>query len=359
MNKRITTRIGKYRENSKLASTYLHEDISWLGRCYYALNPHATDTGRLASKASQFWCGLQIQNVPVDEGDVEYAPVKQCFVADDDFFIGEADYSKNETWGTAFITGDAALLAAVSDVTRDFHGHNASKFFGLLYEEIVKSTLEGLEWVHKTINSAIRNLSKRTNHGANYNMGAQVLLDTMGIENVIKAKKLLNLPSQWSLLKVTTYLLEQFDKTYPIVRGQYHDYIKSQVSGTGFLIGPTGWTRRCFGKPQVAKRDLNAYVAHPPQSLGAMLLNKAFNRIFREVWLPNPTNFRMNAQIHDSVLFQYRKGHEHLAWQVADCMAAETPVTDIFGKTRIMRVPVDLKGRAERWSEIKALKKIA
>jgi hypothetical protein len=37
-------------------------------------------------------------------------------------------------------------------------------------------------------------------------------------------------------------------------------------------------------------------------------------------------------------------------------MIAKTPITDIFGKTRVMTVPVDLKGGAARWSEITTLK---
>lgn len=361
LNKRIVDSIVNYRENSKLKSAYYKEGIAWKGRCYYALNPHGTDTGRLASRESQFWCGLQIQNIPRDgeDGDVS---VKECFVSDPDFYYGEADYAQAEARDTAYLSGDTNLIAAVDDVTKDFHGLNASAFFGVPYDEIVKSgpviDQEGniIEWVHKTLNKALRDLSKRTNHGANYNMGPQVMLDTMGIKKVLEAKRLLRLPEKYSPLDVTTHLLIVYAKTYPVVKGDYYDSIIAMVSTNHLLVGPTGWSRYCFGSPKTNKRHLNSYVAHPSQSLNAMTLNRAVLNVFQNVWMQNPTDFKLCAQIHDSILFQYRKTREDLVWKVRDQMIIPTPVRDTFGITRILTVPVDVKGGAERWSDVKSLR---
>ncbi|CAM6053483.1 unnamed protein product [Sphagnum tenellum] len=360
LNKRILSEITTYRESSKLNGSYFKEGVTWNGRVFYALNPSGTDTGRLASRESQFWCGFQIQNIPSDEAEDDTSMVfKDCLISDPGFLLGEADYSQNEARGTAYLSGDTALLKAVEDITKDFHGLNASDFFGIPYESIVRSEYSETElrWIHKTVNNAIRKLSKRTNHGANYNMGAGVMLDTMGIENVLQAKQLLKLPNSWTLLQVTTHLLAVFDKTYPVVRGPWYDKVKSDVKNTGFLVGPTGWTRRCFGDPYKNKRDLNAYAAHQPQSLGAMLLNEAFIKVFNEIWLPNQEDFKLCTQIHDSLLFQYREGREDLAWKVADCMKNKTEIIDTFGIKRTMTVPVDLKGNGRRWSNLKALKR--
>lgn len=358
LNQHILKRIEDYREGSKLRGSYFKDSIPWKGRCFYALNPHGTDTGRLASRESQFWCGLQIQNIPRDgdEGDVT---VKEAFDADPDFYFGEADYEQAETRDTAHITGDKRLLEKVSDPSIDFHGSNASDFFGIPYEKIVKSTFdeEFQEWVHKTLDKPLRDLSKRTNHGANYNMGENVMVDTMGLARVIKAKQLLGLPSAWKPAKVTAYLLERFAQTYPVVRHDYQEWIKTTVSTSGLLVGATGWTRRCFGSPKSNKRHLNSYVAHCPQSLNAMMLNQAYLKVFYEVYLPNSKDFKLCAQIHDSILFQYRKGYEHLAWAVADCMVIPTPVTDIFGISRVLRVPVALKGNGTTWSNVETLRR--
>jgi DNA polymerase I-like protein with 3'-5' exonuclease and polymerase domains len=356
LNKKIIERIVSSRENSKLRGSYYKEGIPWNGRCFYALNPHGTDTGRLASRESQFWCGLQIQNIPVDSEDG--GSVKEAFVADDGFLFGEADYSQAESRDTAYISGDLALIAAVDDVSKDFHGTNASAFFGVPYEEIVSSRYdeEIEEWIHKTINKALRDLSKRTNHGSTYNMGAGVMLDTMGIEKVLAAKKLLKLPSKWSLLQVTGHLLDVFAQTYKVVKGEYQQHITHAVDTTGLLVGATGWTRRCFGRPKSNKRDLNSYIAHPSQSLNAMTLNKAYLKVFQNIYLPNPKDFKLCAQIHDSILFQYREDRIDLAFRVKEEMRVPILVKDIFGKVRELVVPVDLKGGAKRWSEVSAIR---
>lgn len=359
LNKRILDSIVTVREGSKLKSSYFKPGIPWFGRCFYALNPHGTDTGRLASRESHFWCGLQIQNIP-REGEDGDVTVKECFVADDGFYFGEADYSQAEARDTAYLSGDVNLIAAVDDPTKDFHGKNASEFFGIPYEEIINSywNEEFEEYVHKVLNKPVRQVSKNTNHGANYNMGGQVMVDTMKIEKVLAAKRMLKLPSNFTPLMVTNYLLTSYAKTYPTVKGPWYDKVTNDVRSTGLLVGPTGWTRRCFGKPWNNKSDLNALVAHPPQSLNAKTLNKAYLNIFRSIYLNNPKDFKLCAQVHDSVLFQYRIGREDLLWQVYDNMIIPTQVKDTFNITRTLTVPVDMKGGAERWSDIKGMRRI-
>jgi hypothetical protein len=186
-------------------------------------------------------------------------------------------------------------------------------------------------------------------------MGAQVMLDTMGIENVLRAKRLLNLPYSYSLLDVTQYLLDKYAKTYHVVKGPWYEKCKSDVSGSNMLVGPTGWTRYCFGNPLKNKRDLNRYVAHPPQSLNAQTLNKAYMKVFYEVWMPNQNDFRLGPQIHDSIHFQYRIGRKDLALKVKEKMEMDIPVKDTFGKVRVLRVPVDLKGEHVRWGSLKKI----
>lgn len=356
LNERILKRVKIYREERKLFSSYVGKDITWKDRLLYSLNPHGTDTFRQASKESAFWCGIQIQNIPRDKPEIQ---IKDMFISDPDFLFGEGDYAQNETWGTAFMSGDQKLIETISDRSKDFHGINASAFFGVPYEEIVKSSWlqEEAEWLHETLDKALRDLSKRTNHGTNYNMTAQVLLDTMGIKNVMRAKRLLGLPEHMTLKQVCQYLLNKFDETYPIVRGENYTWIKNEVKGSGLLVSPPvnglRWTRKCFGDPSKNKHDMNAYAAHRPQNLAAVALNYAYRRVFYDVWLPNKSDFKLGPQIHDSIVFQYRIDREDLPFKVKSCMEFEIPVTDIFGTVRILQVPVDLKGNASTWSGVK------
>lgn len=337
--------IEDVRKDRKLISSYLKEEMTLDNRFLYQLNPHGTTTGRLASAEHHYWCGLQIQNIPARRTDIRY---KSVFQADPGFLFGEGDFEQAESRDTAYLSGDPKLIEAVES-TRDFHSLNAAAFFGVAYELIYDDA------VKKAVDTVLRDLSKRTNHGANYNMGAKIMLNTMGIKNVLRARDLLGLPKSWSLLDVTQYLLDQFSKTYSVVKGQWYDYVKYQVETHKLLVGPTGWTRYCFGHPAKSKRDLNAYVAHPPQSLNALTLNEAWWQVFVEVALKEPTDFKLCAQIHDSILFQYRVGRIDLLHKVAKLMVFPVQVVDCGGISRQLIVPVAMKGESNIWSEIKKI----
>jgi hypothetical protein len=367
------------------------------GRILYALNPHGTDTGRLASREHHFWTGLQIQNIPVGK------TVKQTICSDEGFYLGECDLEQAESRDTANIVGETDLIAAVSG-TRDFHSVNASAFFGRPYESIYDDS------ARKTKDKPLRDLSKRTNHGANYNMGSGVIVDTMGLDKIWMAKKLLQLP-YIQPEAIGEHLLTVFHLKYPKIRGSiairyaevqrhlhlptytnklfapgtYYASVAYEVTTTRRIVSRAfhhtelnlrifgssaeaikgyvergDWTRFCFGKPDSNKLDLNSLVAHCPQSLNARTLNEAFLKVFYEVALPNPSRFRLHAQIHDSILFSYQYGYENLANQVRSCMEIPVTVRDISGTYRTFTVPAALKlgklkdgtlVRAKYWSE--------
>lgn len=371
----------------KLKSTYLRTSADaekdgeggakeFCGRILYALNPHSTDTGRLASKEHHFWTGVQIQNIP------RGPEVKRTLCADDGFLIGECDLKQAESWDTAYITGDNNLIAAVNS-ERDFHSTNASAFFGVPYENIFNDS------TRKTLDKKLRDLAKRVIHGASYNMGALVLIDTMGIDKVWEAARILKLPRGWNLEDIAEYLLTVFHIRYSQIRGPialrssnvrqylnlpgctnkhyspgtYYSSVANAVATSKLLVSRAfhatrfnldhfeageyikhgDWTRYCFGNPEKNKLDLNSYVAHGPQSLNARTLNEAWLRVFYEVALREPTDFRLHAQIHDSILFSYREGRADLADRVKECMEIPVTIRDISGVVRTFTVPADLK----------------
>lgn len=345
----------------KIKSTYLRTDEDadkkgeggakeFKGKILFSLVPHGTDSGRLASREHHFWCGLQLQNMPA--GNL----VKQTLKAPAGFYFGESDLEQAETRDTAFITGDTNLISAVTS-DRDFHSHNTFAFFGVPYESVYDPVLK------KVINKALRNLAKRVNHGANYNMGPDVMVDTMGEKAVYEAARLLNLPKGMTARDITTYLLNQFAKTYPVVRHDYQEWVIATVCATHMLVGATGWTRYCFSDPRKSKPALNSYIAHNPQSLNAMVLNKAFMRVFYDIAI-NPTYapyFRLVGQIHDSIPFFYHEDHLYLPDMVKERMEIPVRITDIKGVEREFTVPAALKIgkldkegnliRARYWSE--------
>lgn len=379
LNARILQHIIDNRKARKSVSTYLttgEKAKEFKGRILFALNPDGTDTSRLASKEHHFWCGYNIQN------QTRGPSIKQTYIADPGFKFAEVDLSKAETWDTAYLSGDKGLIEAVNSV-QDFHAINAHRFFGTPYEEIFDDETQ------KILDKILRDLAKRTNHGSTYNMGAYVLIDTIGLEKIFTAKRILELPRFYTAMQVADHLIEAFHKAYPRIRSVYHTGVIEEVNTTGYLKSKAmhwlpetevneatltfanvnyeklialpeygAWTRRCFGKPDKSRHQRNSLIAHGPQSLNAQTLNKAWLRVFKDVAIhpEHAPNFKLCAQVHDSIFFQFRIGHEYLCEMVKERM--EIPVT-LKGYDDVIRtftVPADIKAGpdgkgADYWSE--------
>lgn len=342
LNERILGDLVSLREARKLQSTYFKEEKFWNGRLFYRLNPAGTDTGRLASSESSFWCGLQIQNIP--RGD----SVKQCIIADDGWELCEIDKEQSEARCVAYLAGEQTLIDLVES-PHDYHSWNAAAFFGVPYERIYDESRK------KTLDKVIRDLSKRTNHGANYNMGPDVMLDTMGPKLVSKAKVTLKLPASFSLRKVCQFLLDRYSATYPGVKGKYYDSLIAGWRKTSMYISPRGWVRVFFGDPTKAKHHLNALVAHPSQNLSVDIINEEFYNIWHaQIYGELRGIIRVKAQIHDSILFQIRPSHRSWAAKIEETyMRTKVTITGADGKTRIMTIPNAVSDLAVRWSDTK------
>lgn len=381
-NARIINSIIAVRKARKLVSTYLTEGKEFIfmnentERFLFSIRPHGTDTSRQSSREHPFWCGANMQNIP--RGKV----VKQTFVADEGFAFCEVDLEQAESRDTAYISGDENLITNV-EYSPDFHCSNASAFFGIPFEELYDAK------ENKVLNKPIRQLGKPVNHGANYNMGEYVLIDTMGEENIIKAKLLLKLPKAWGYKQVATHLLEQFHKAYPKIKKVYYRGVIEEVITTGLIASKAvhwdwqlsrniteqdkrsmdsqwqslqgkSWTRRVFSDPIKSKHALNSYIAHPPQSLNAQTLNKAFLSVFNDLSMSPKysSNIKVMLQIHDSILFQYRIGHEYLIDMVRERMQIPVTIKAYDGQVRTFVVPAEAKygsaserGYAKYWSE--------
>jgi DNA polymerase I-like protein with 3'-5' exonuclease and polymerase domains len=371
VNERILTKVTKIREVKKRKSTYLRTDADikrnkdgtpaanskgskhYKGFWLYSINPHGTDTGRNASGEHQYWCGANVQNVETGPA------VKQIVRAFSGFRFAEVDLEQAESRDTAHIAGSEPLIAAVSG-TRDFHSVNASAFFGTPYTEIYDDT------ARKTKNKKLRDLAKRVNHGANYNMGAGVLIDTMGEDKIWEAARLLGLRGM-NPKQIAEYLLERFHTTYPELKRDYYASVIREVLTTRRIVSRAihwingnlteaqiksgiengDWTRYCFGQPDKNKLHLNSYVAHCPQSLNARTLNEAFMKVFYEIALPHAGEFCLHAQIHDSILCSFKEGRHDLVQRVKELMEIPVSVRGVDGKTRTFTVPAAIKAGSD------------
>lgn len=354
LNNRIFTELQEIKKAKKLNSTYFVEGKFWNGRLYYKLNPAGTDSGRLASSESSFWCGLQIQNIP--RGDT----VKQCITADPGWLLSEIDKAQSEARCVGYLSGETSLIELVEG-PKDYHSWNAASFFGVPYEKIYDEVKK------KPFDKELRELAKRTNHGANYNMGAAVMLATMGPKKVSQAKAILKLPASWTLKQVCQYLLDVYAKTYPRIKKDWYESIIKEIETTGRLVSPRGWTRIFFSQRSVRsnKLHLNAAVAHPAQNLSVDLINEEFYNVWRstvygsyfqageEVSCDLRGIVRIKAQIHDSIFFQYAADHPEIPEIVCGIMRTPVAIKAPDGVTRTMLIPSDISAGKERWSELK------
>jgi len=315
------------------------------GRLFYSLNPDGTDTTRLSCSEGFTWTGVQIQNQP--EKALE---IREMYIADDGFMVGEVDGEQAEARGVAYLSGDKNLLEVVNS-GKDYHALNAERFFGVPYDEIVR-WIDG-HW--EVINRELRNLSKRTNHGSNYNMGWYMLLITMGEIAVDKAKGLLKLPPYWTRQRVCEHLLNCYMEAYPTVKKDYYQYIIANVQTNKKLTSALGWTRYCFGNPAHSKPDLNALVAHPSQNLIVMIINEGFKDVYHQIQRKYPRDFRLKAQVHDSIPFQFRIGCEELVTRARKICTREVEVKDCHGISRKMIIPMSAK-TGINWGQMKLFK---
>ncbi len=360
IHERIVNKIQTYRQSAKLVSTYCYPTL-WNGdRLLYSFKTDGTETGRLSGQAGMVsyiesvantgttnWqnFGYQIQNLPT------YA--KKFLIADEGFEFAEIDKAQAESRGTGYLAQCVPLIEAV-ETSPDFHSHNASAFFGVPFDSIFNSV------TGTVLNKALRDLAKRVNHGCNYNMMAEVLIQTMGLKHIYEAQKLLHLSPDWNSVQIANHLIIGFCKTYPelkgieysklwakystrkaavaALQGTWYGRIIEEVETTGLLASPTGRVRRTFLNPRESKQDLNALVAHGPQSLNADDLEEGIWKVFNTLVGPN---LRLKAEVHDSILFQFRTGHDYLIRQVQD--ALHNPII-IHGRTLVVPSTAPLAG---------------
>ena len=330
----IADLIKEYRFHKKAASTYFSFELLG-GRMMYMLTPHGPETARMASKSSNLWCGAQVQNFP------PYG--RKMVEAEPGFKFIATDKAQSESYCTGYIAKEPKLIHVVT-TSPDFHCQNGSMFFGIPFDKLYDVE------THKKLNVAIRDLAKKVNHGANYNMGANKLLEQMGTTLVLQAKQLLNLPNSWRLAKVCEYLLYRFDIAYPRIRGEFQKELINEVNLTQRLyIESVNHTRRTFLKPGQNKLHLNSCVAHKPQSLSAILVNRSFVKVWRELQIKKyPGQFRVKAAIHDEILSICSEGiAPQVAQEQADLMVMPTMV-----EGKLMTIPSTI-AMGKLWSQCK------
>lgn len=334
---RLTDAIISYRESQKAIGTYFDFSLK-NGRLLWSLNPFGTDTNRMACSSSSWWCGTQVQNIP------PYA--KGMLGADDGFELMEADQSQSDARGTAYLSQDLTLIAALEAKDKDFYKSLGTLFFGIPYENVTKD---------------FRNaVLKKIVHGTNYMMGAATFVENAGVENLLVGANVLGAnvtmkvkpaTGEMSIKAFAETLLEAYHRPFNRVRKWYQE-VKTEVRTTHLLKSPSGHTRYFFGDIDKKYQIFSSAVAHGPQHLTGAVLNRGFWKIWKRQ-KSDPVNMRMKAQIHDSALLQYRiDQHPENTFVRAILSDMNNPITI---HRRTLHIPVDYK-LGPTWGEMKEFK---
>jgi len=313
--------ILSYRENVKAVSTYF-DFLQKNGRLLYSINPFGTDSGRASSSASALWCGTQIQNIPM------YA--KTMLVPDPGFILCEPDNSQSEARCTAYLAEEPNFIEALETPGKDFYRTLGTLLFEIPYEDVT---------------TEFRNdVLKRINHGVSYMMKEQTFIENAGIERLKFAASVLGVTivetpknkNEATLKQFAGMLLEKYHQPFPKLR-RWYQAVKDEIASTHQLKSPLGWTRYFFGDINKNYQIFSSAVAHGPQNLSVNILNIGVWKNYL-LMKENPKDFRIKAQIHDSMPFQYRKGREDL--RNTAIANFENPII-VNGRT--LRIPVDFK----------------
>lgn len=336
---RVIREIWNYREQEKLITTYFNAVLR-NGRLLYSITPFGTETGRMASKKSNWRLkyrdeknkikktgfGAQVQNI---------SPAAKKFLkADEGYVILEPDNNKSEARCVSKLSKCVPMQRALEDRTKDFYTSLGTLFFGIPYEMITK---------------ALRNLVlKRIVHGTNYMMQEDTFIDHVGVEQILKGAALLgahinpNLEYNESKLHFQTlkqfakFLLESYHKPFPEVRAWYKT-IKTRISTTKRLTSVIGWTRYFFGDIDNVAAVLRSAVAHEPQNLSVSILNRGWYKLYKELVVTSNGEVRLKAQVHDSAPLQVLESKiDYYAPKIVACLESEIMV---YGQP--MRIPVD------------------
>lgn len=327
----VASRITDYRKNTKAIGTYFNF-IQKQGRLLYHLDPFGTETERMASKKSSFWCGTQVQNIP------QYA--KKMLIADGGYTLCEPDNSQSEARCTAYLAGDLNLIEALETEGKDFYISLGTLFFGIPYEQVTK------DFRNKVL--------KKIVHGTNYMMKEQTFIENAGVDNILFAAGVLGViitatpnklvPKEMTLLAFAHLLLEKYHEPFYRIR-QWYQEVKHEISTTHMLRSPLGHVRYFFGDPTKHYPTFASAVAHGPQNLSVSIVNTGWWK----QWLlqkKEPIAFRMKAQIHDSAPFQYLTNRTDIRDRAIECF--RNPVV-VHGRT--LKIPVDYK-YGPNWGEM-------
>lgn len=321
---------------------WLETGIDRDGRMRSNFNIAGTNTGRLASSASDFGTGGNLQNVDRE--------LRSVFVADRGWKLANLDLEQGDArnvgaicWNLFVENEGEKYAGAYLDACEsgDLHTYNSRLIWP---EKAWTGDLKADKKLAEEIfyrQDSFRQMSKKGGHGTNY-YGTPITM----------AKH----------LKVPLQLMKNFQQAYfgvyPVI-GSYdpkkndpdhklpnwHNWVRAQLEDSHSITTLLGRKRQFFGR-SFDDETLREAIAYEPQSLTADEIDKGLLTLWRA------DRIQLLIQVHDSILFQYREEEENeiLPWALE---ALKTRFTLKRGRDFVVPTEAKVGWNWGEWDEAK------
>ena len=283
------------------------------GRYPSSFNVGAAWTGRFSSSKNPLGLGGNLQNVTERH--------RLVFLPDIGYSIGYADYKQGESNIVAHLAGDSKYIEA--HLSGDVHTYAAR----LIWPELGwtgdlkrdKAVAKALPKWDEVEGHDFRFQAKRIQHGSNYGLTPQ------GISMIA------HIPLVQARIAYENYMSE-----FECIPAWQADVKRRLEDGEPFT-NALGRYWQPMGRPW-DKHTWRQVLAFLPSSLLADIENIALWRVWRYL---EEKAVELLAQVHDAILHQFPAGNLELERELLKLMQVPVPITDIFGKTRIMTIGVE------------------
>lgn len=269
LNHPFAKKILELRQKQKLNSTYVRgllDRVSNDGRIRASFLLHGTVTGRLSSRDPN------LQNIPARAGVI----IRDAFVAPPGWALLEADYNQLELRIAAFYSRDPNMCKTFAD-EEDIHARVARAIFGLQLDDPVTRDQ--------------RYAAKFVDFGIVYGRGAKSLAEGELNCSIRKAQQ----------------FLDNFLGGFPILHKWMINNQRLAVK-QGYIESAFGRKRRFAlvtgnNKHEIERQAVNAPIQSAASDINLLSLTRLHNRL-------DPKIAHILITVHDSLLFEVKKGHE-------------------------------------------------
>jgi DNA polymerase I len=298
--------IVEIRKRRKIIETYLNAKVDPDGRMRCSWDPTGTRSGRLASRASLYGSGTNLQNQPEE--------MREMFIPDDGHIFVYRDYSQAEARVVAALANDEYLLELFADPRRDIHKETAAAIYGVPVDKVTPEQ---------------RYTAKRVRHAVNYGMDAGRFVQVVNEDAASTGVRI-----DYSTARK---VIDGFFMLHPNHKPVYWGGVERRMRQTRTLENAFGRKRTFFGRwDDKLLRDAYSFI---PQSSVGDLCCKALINVYHELEVPGKWGVQLMANVHDSLLVQCKREHYK---EVAEAMKEimDIPMT-VNGHT--IRIPTDCK----------------